>query len=93
MLSQEQQKFISEALEAHNECRHKHGAPDLVHNPELSKIAQSWANYIAACRSMQHSDNDLNGNKLGENIAMWFETGATCYNGKFVCNSVKIEVL
>ena len=75
------QRFISEALDAHNECRRKHGVPNLVHNPELSRIAQSWANSIAARGSMQHSKNEYRNDKLGENIAMWFETGATRYDG------------
>ena len=28
-----QSKFITEALESHNECRRKHGSPNLAHNP------------------------------------------------------------
>lgn len=76
-----QAKFITEALDAHNECRRKHSTPNLTHNPELSKIAQAWANTIASRNSMQHSKSEFNNEKLGENIAMWFETGATHYDG------------
>ena len=76
-------KFITEALEAHNDCRSKHGSPNLVHNQELSRIAQSWANSIAARGSMQHSKNEYKNDQLGENIAMWFQTGATYYDGKY----------
>lgn len=78
------QRFITEALTAHNECRRKHGVPDLEHNPELSKIAQSWANSIAARNVMTHSKNEYKNDKLGENIAMWFESGATRYDGKCI---------
>jgi uncharacterized protein YkwD len=75
------QKFISEALAAHNDCRRKHGVHNLEHNSDLSKIAQSWANNIAAQNSMKHSKNEYKGDKIGENISMWFETGATRYDG------------
>jgi hypothetical protein len=32
---------------------------------------------------MQHSKNVFNNEKLGENIAMFFETGATHYDGNY----------
>lgn len=42
-----QDKFIQEALSSHNTYRKKHGVDPLIHNPELSKIAQNYAEQIA----------------------------------------------
>jgi uncharacterized protein YkwD len=70
-MSDEQSKFISQAIAKHNEYRRKHGAPKLKHSPELSQVALKWASYIASRNSMQHSNCDLNGKRMGENIAMF----------------------
>lgn len=78
----DQQRFIKEALEAHNQCRSRHGVAALEHNPELSKIALEWARYIASQNSLSHSKNSYKDGPLGENCAMWFSTGTTHYDGK-----------
>lgn len=77
----DQQRFIKEALDAHNDCRSRHGVAPLEHNPELTRIALEWAKHIASRNSLSHSKNDYNGQPLGENCAMWFSTGATHYDG------------
>jgi len=55
--------FLQAALKAHNEYRANHGVSPLVLSQELCKVAQAWANKIAADDQMQHSDNGY-----GENI-------------------------
>lgn len=49
--------FENEALEIHNEYRREHGAPPLVINKNLSKIAQKWAEELAKKDSMAYSLN------------------------------------
>ncbi len=66
-----QSVYINQALNKHNEYRQKHNAPNLKHNPELSRKALKWAQDIASRKVMQNSDENLNGNQLGENIAMF----------------------
>ncbi len=80
--SEAQSLFIAEALAAHNDYRDRHGVEPLEHNRELSDIAQNWANNIADRDTMQHSSNKYNDDHLGENLAMWYSTGADHYDGK-----------
>jgi uncharacterized protein YkwD len=77
-----QGKFIQEALSAHNTYRKKHGVDALIHNKELSKIAQSYAEYIADLGQLKHSTNTYKGEKLGENIAFFFDSRMNYYPGE-----------
>jgi len=44
--------------------------PPFVHDPELSRQAQQWANHLASIRQMKHSeDYERNNPKQGENLA------------------------
>ena len=76
-----QKKFIAEAMDAHNEFRRKHDVPPVEHNPDLSKIAETWAINIASRNVLEHSKSLYNGEKLGENVAMMSRTGASHYDG------------
>jgi uncharacterized protein YkwD len=55
--------FLKAALKAHNEYRKKHHAPPLELSDDLCKVAQAWADKIAANDKMEHSENGY-----GENI-------------------------
>lgn len=77
-----QERFIREALEAHNEYRKRHSASPLVHNPELSEIAQRYAQYLASRNTLKHSDCNWNGKRMGENLAMVMDSRLSCYPGK-----------
>jgi uncharacterized protein YkwD len=77
-----QEKFIREALAAHNEYRGRHSAPPLVHNPELSQVAQSYAQNLARRNCLKHSDCNWNGKRMGENLAMIMDSRLSCYPGK-----------
>jgi hypothetical protein len=69
-------------LEQHNECRRRHCVEPLVHNPELSKIAQDYANYLASIRQLKHSTNKYQDKKLGENLAYSYDSTLDFYSGK-----------
>ena len=76
-------KFIDEALRAHNKYRTRHQAAPLKHKKQISEIAQKWADHLVATGSFQHSnDRSLNGDKLGENIAMKWTSGGDDFTGK-----------
>lgn len=74
-------QFIKEALDAHNVYRKKHGVDALRHNPELSKIAQNYAEYIASLGQLKHSTNTHQGQKLGENLAFFYDSRMNHYPG------------
>ncbi len=76
-----QSKFINEALEQHNDCRRRHAVEPLVHNPELSKIAQKYANYLAKIEQLKHSSNKYADQKLGENLAFSYDSTLDFYSG------------
>lgn len=74
-------EIIKEALNKHNECRVKHKAPKLIHNNELSKRAQEFANTIAMKNTLQHSDCKWDNKQVGENLA-W--CSGTVMTGEFM---------
>ena len=80
-MSDEQSVFINQSIAKHNEYRRKHGAPNLQHNPELSRVALNWARNIASRNAMQHSNCDFGGKRMGENIAMFSPSLANGNNG------------
>lgn len=60
--------FAAEALRLHNSLRSRHGAPDLVLDPSLTKFAQRWADHLASTGKFHHCPD----NKYGENLyAQW----------------------
>lgn len=68
--------FIAEVLKLHNHYRARHCAPPLTLSQPLNNIAQSYADYLAATSTFEHSGNMLNGEKLGENLYMqWISHG------------------
>ena len=64
--------FINEAIAKHNVYRKIHGAPELKHNEELSRIAQGYAEKIVASGEFEHSKNQYENQPMGENLAMCF---------------------
>jgi len=80
--SDAQQRFISEALATHNSCRQRHCVEPLVHNPELSKIAQQYANQLAKSKSLIHSQNRYQDKNLGENLAYSYDSTLNYYSGE-----------
>ncbi|XP_052221974.1 uncharacterized protein LOC127838324 isoform X2 [Dreissena polymorpha] len=75
-------KFIDEMVKAHNEYRATHQAPPLKHAQDLTDYAQKWADHLVATNSFNHSPCDLKGQRLGENIAMKYDSSMTEYTGQ-----------
>ena len=75
--------FIREVQNAHNEKRQNHGTAPLKHNPELSELAQKWADHLADIKTLQHSDQSYKGTQLGENCASRWSSapGGADYTG------------
>ena len=69
--------FEAEALNQHNYYRRKHHVGPLTLNRDLSKIAQNYANKLAATNTFGHSTNKYKGNNLGENLYTCFNKQAT----------------
>jgi uncharacterized protein YkwD len=80
--SDAQQRFINEALDTHNKCRRRHCVEPLVHNPELSKIAQQYANQLAKSKALIHSKNKYQDKNLGENLAYSYDSTLNYYSGE-----------
>ena len=66
-----QKDYLIQALKQHCIFRAKHNAPILEHNPELSRDALKWAQNLASRRVLQNSDDELNGEPIGQNIGMF----------------------
>jgi len=63
-------------LKLHNRHRACHGSPPLTINQDLNKIAQTYAEHLAATSKFEHSGNEYNGKSLGENLYMqWISHG------------------
>uniref|UniRef100_A0A1I8HNE1 SCP domain-containing protein n=1 Tax=Macrostomum lignano TaxID=282301 RepID=A0A1I8HNE1_9PLAT len=71
-----QKKFENQLLVSHNEFRALHRSPPLRLNPELSRLAQAWAEVLAGKDKMAH-DPKCSSLGLGENVAMKFRKGFT----------------
>lgn len=74
-------KFIEEVIKSHNGYRKTHQASDLEHSKDLSKHAQKWAEHLVAINGFQHSDCDVKGERVGENIAMKWSSQPNSYTG------------
>jgi uncharacterized protein YkwD len=63
-------------LKLHNYHRARHCAPPLTINERLNRIAQSYAEHLAATSTFEHSGNKLGDKALGENLYMqWISRG------------------
>ncbi|CAF3440960.1 unnamed protein product [Rotaria sp. Silwood1] len=68
--------FHAEMLKLHNYYRARHCASSLVIDHRLNEIAQSYAEYLAATSTFEHSGNKLGNEALGENLYMqWISHG------------------
>ena len=89
-----QTRFINEALDAHNRCRHKHGVPPLQHNKEISVIAQNYAQNLAKLKALKHSSKDsrvYRNEQMGENLAFAYDSTLNFYSGKGMFYELLIE--
>ena len=80
-----QERFIKEALTAHNNYRQLHHANELEHEPRLSSLAQEWAEILATKGSLSYRQCTYKNEELGENIMRFKLNEANLYylNGIF----------
>jgi uncharacterized protein YkwD len=76
--------FIQDLLHAHNIYRSKHNSPPLVHNLDISKLAQSHADHLAKKFFITHSTNTYEGKPIGENLAFFLKK--TPISGQAIAN-------
>ncbi len=69
--------FKHEFLEAHNQYRKQHQAPELTYSDELSSTAQKWADHMLSIKSLGHSDTEN-----GENVFYSFSSVERTAKGK-----------
>jgi len=80
-------KFINDVVTFHNKYRKIHGkVGDIKHNPELSKMAQHWAEHLAETNILKHSNDTYKGDQLGENVASRWSSAGADYTGEEVVN-------
>lgn len=58
-----------EILVAHNYYRRELGLPDLVWSDKVAESAQTWANYLAATETFEHSQGSVYGENLWRGTA------------------------
>jgi len=63
-----QERFIAEALQAHNECRQLHGAGQLKEDLRLSGLAKEWAESLAERDVLEYRCFTYKGAEVGQNI-------------------------
>lgn len=74
-----QDRFIQEALEAHNRYRALHGAPPVEHESRLSGLAKEWAEQLAQKGSLSYRNTTFKNQELGENILRFNLRSADAY--------------
>ena len=74
--------FEQDALEAHNNFRRVHNAPDMKLNRQLSDQAKVYAQKIANAGALKHSKDAERGSDVGENLAMGCKTSGIPLTGK-----------
>mmetsp|Transcript_3622 Transcript_3622/g.5351 ORF Transcript_3622/g.5351 Transcript_3622/m.5351 type:complete len:323 (+) Transcript_3622:53-1021(+) len=67
-------------LMAHNAERSLVGAPALTWSNSLQQFAQQWANTLKnqGCKLKHRTNRKVNGQVVGENLAMWYNGAARC---------------
>ena len=85
--------MIKEMLKLHNFHRARHCSPPLVISNRLNGTAQSYAEYLAATSTFEHSHMDLDGEGLGENLYMaWISYGPVKVDAKAAMKSWYDEI-
>ncbi|XP_073676045.1 Golgi-associated plant pathogenesis-related protein 1 [Garra rufa] len=79
--------FKQEFLEAHNEYRRQHQAPELTYSDELCSAAQKWADYLLSIDTLEHSETDN-----GENVYCSFSSAKKTPTGKEAVDSWYSEI-
>lgn len=78
---QSQQQFEDEVLSGHNKYRRRHQAVSLTLNPQISRLAQNWADHMARNDELKFSGNKYLGQLLGESVALKYSSVPVDYLG------------
>ncbi|XP_026108243.1 Golgi-associated plant pathogenesis-related protein 1-like [Carassius auratus] len=81
------ESFKKEFLEAHNQYRKQHQAPELKYSVELCSAAQKWADHLLNIKKLAHSDT-----KNGENVFFSFSSVKKTPKGKEAVDSWYSEI-
>ncbi|KAK3798375.1 hypothetical protein RRG08_063386 [Elysia crispata] len=74
--------FRQRALKHHNKLRALHGCPPLKLSKDLNQYAQKWAENMAKKNKLYHSNATMdNGEKLGENVGMNYNSEGADFKG------------
>ncbi|XP_043113550.1 Golgi-associated plant pathogenesis-related protein 1 [Puntigrus tetrazona] len=79
--------FKKEFLEAHNQYRKQHQAPELTYSAELCSAAQTWADHLLSIKSLGHSDTEN-----GENVFYSFSSAKKTPKGNEAVDSWYSEI-
>ncbi|KAG5449861.1 Golgi-associated plant pathoproteinsis- protein 1 [Clonorchis sinensis] len=72
------ENFADAVTRAHNVYRKRHGVADLQLDPEISHMAQDWAEQLVNRAHLSNSGFTYQGVRLGENVlCRWSNTAAT----------------
>jgi len=87
--------FINDCVRAMNVYRSTHQVSALTHNPQLTSIAQSWADRLAASGSLSHNPNaSYRGENLGENCAMRWTSDRQDVTGiYYICSFIHLFLI
>ena len=87
-----QERFISEALEAHNKYRKQHCVGELTIDPRLNELALEWAENLATIGSLKYKNATYCDENLGENILKFKlkESKTFYFSGIFYSHHTKV---
>ncbi|ELT97570.1 hypothetical protein CAPTEDRAFT_178888 [Capitella teleta] len=86
-------RFLDTCLKRHNEYRKRHQVPQMKLNTCMSAVAQKWAEHLAKTNTFAHSkDREVDGKKMGENIAMKYTSSGDDFTGEQVTDQWYSEV-
>ncbi|XP_016095554.1 Golgi-associated plant pathogenesis-related protein 1-like [Sinocyclocheilus grahami] len=81
------ESFKQEFLEAHNQYRKQHQAPELTYSDELCSAAHKWADHMLSNKALAHSDTDN-----GENVFYSYNSDKNTPTGKEAVDSWYSEI-
>ena len=76
--------WYKDFLDAHNRYRSLHQVGAVKYNDKLNRLAQRWADNLAAKDAFQHSDCKFDNTRVGENIAMKMSSSKSDFEGKYL---------
>ncbi|TPP63630.1 Golgi-associated plant pathogenesis protein 1 [Fasciola gigantica] len=76
------ESFGEAVTQVHNTHRARHGAPALKYDPQLSELAQKWAEELVQMPRLSNSGYTFEGIRLGENVLSRWSTAAVHFGAQ-----------